>query len=675
MKRLLSFLPTHFTVCLIVGIVVQFYYNIWTFTLISSVLLFTTLLSLLFLLLNLNKRKLFTVFTWVLFFLIGMFIVESQDARNNKNYFGNFQATDSVIEVKVKKVLKESRFYDKYIAEVTAVGKEVTQGKVLLNVQKDSIKRSAKINDTFYFKSKVRSIEIAKNPYQFNYKSYLEKQGIYGQFFLKRSSYTYKISSELSIYKIADNIREKVEQSLLMNGFKGEELAVIKALVLGQRRDVSKRLLDEYTNAGAIHILAVSGLHVGIILLIISMLLKPLEKIKYGVYFKTILIIIILWCFAIIAGLSASVVRAVTMFTAVAIGMSFKRKTFVLHSLITSMFVLLLVKPLFVFDVGFQLSYLAVFSIVTVQPKLYQIWKPKWKYFDKIWQLFTVSLAAQIGVLPISLYYFHQFPGLFMLSNLVIIPFIGIILIGGILVIAMSICNILPNVFAVFYNSIIGLMNDFVGWISLQESFLIKEISFSSYLLVTSYLIVFTAISLMEKMSFRKCTLFLLALVSFQCCLFFEKIIIHNTNEIILFHKSRNTVIGANKGGFLKVYHTLKTNEIVNSRLIRDYKIGKKVKKITFKNSIPNVFQIKDDFILVVDSLGIYNVEDIKSPIVILINSPKINLERLITTLNPNLIIADASNYQSMVLHWQLIANKERVLFKSTHKLGAIVLE
>lgn len=675
MKRLLNFLPTHFTVCLIVGIVIQFNYKVWTFSLVPTILVFLIFLCFLFILKFFKKKQLFSVFSWMFFFLIGLYLVFSQDARNNKNFYGNFLIANSIIEVKVKKVLKENRFYHKYITAVTAVGGKVTRGEVLLNVQKDSIKESAKINDIFYFKSNVSSIDSVKNPYQFNYKLYLEKQGVYQQFFLRESSYLYVNSSELSIYKIAENIRTKIERSLVLNGFKGEELGVIKALILGQRSTISKELLNEYTNAGAIHILAVSGLHVGIILLIFSLILKPLEKIKNGIFIKTILIIVMLWCFAVIAGLSASVVRAVTMFTAVAIGMSIKRKTFVIHSLITSMFVLLLVKPLFIFDVGFQLSYLAVFSIVTIQPKLYQIWKPKWKLVDRAWQLFTVSLAAQIGVLPISLFYFHQFPGLFMLSNLVIIPYIGIILMGGILVMLLAILDVLPSLLANLYNMVITLMNDFVGWIALQESFLIKEISFSRSLLITSYIIIFMGISLLERVSFKRWFLFLIAIVSFQVCLLYEKRIVQNTKELIIFNKYRNTIIGINNSGILKINHNLKANEINQSMIIKNYKIGKNIKRVMFKKSIPNILQFKRELILVVDSLGIYKVKNIEKPIVVLVNSPKINLERMITLLNPKLIIADASNYQKQVNKWQLIADKYGVFFKSTRKNGAIVLD
>jgi competence protein ComEC len=606
---------------------------------------------------------------------VGVYIVVRQDLISNKEYYGNYNPSDSLVTFKVSKLLKSNLYYDKYIGKVTNVGSVKTIGEILLNIQRDSVDAQVKINDLFYFKAAFVSVGIPKNPYQFNYKAYLEKQGVYHQVFLRNTKYIHQNSSQNSIYKIAESIRNRVEEKLELNGFKGEELAVMKALILGQRNNISKELLQEYTKAGAIHILAVSGLHVGIILLILTFIFKPLDRLKNGKLYKTVLIVSLLWVFAIIAGLSASVVRAVTMFSAVAIGMTFDRKTFVTHSLITSMFLLLLIKPMFLFDVGFQLSYLAVFSIVTIQPKISGVWKPKWKLVDKFWQLFTVSIAAQIGVLPISLFYFHQFPGLFMLSNLVIIPFIGVILMGGILVIILSLLNVLPKFIGELYNGIIGLMNDFVGWISIQESFLIKDISFSTSLLIISYCCVFSGIYLLEKSSFRKWVFFLVTVVSIQVCLLFEKQHRILTNEIVVFNKSRQTIIGETKNGFLTVYHSLDTISIKNLGAIKDYKIGAEMKHVNFKNEIPNVINFKDNYVLVIDSLGIYTIKGVKNPIVLLRTSPKINLERLLKELQPKQIIADASNYKSQVLNWKFICNKSNVPFIYTQEDGAFILK
>ena len=166
------------------------------------------------------------------------------------------------------------------------------------------------------------------------------------------------------------------------------------------------------------------------------------------------------------------------MFSIVAIALHWKRATNIYNTLAISIFILLLCKPLFLFDVGFQMSYLAVISIVSIQPLLYKVWQPKWKAIDYFWQILTVTIAAQFGVVPISLYYFHQFPSLFFISNLAIIPFLGLILGFGILVIILALLDSLPLFLANIYGSVIRLMNSIVGWVSNQELFVLKNISF-----------------------------------------------------------------------------------------------------------------------------------------------------------------------------------------------------
>ena len=604
-----------------------------------------------------------------------MFTVFSGDDSHDENYYENYYSQDSLIHFKVEKVLKSNLYYDKYIGSIVKVGNQKTIGSILLNVQKDSLQSEVKIGSAFLFKSELSAISKPLNPYQFNYKKYLKKQGVHHQVFLRNTAYLIKESDEKSIYRIAENIRNTIERELINNGFKGEELAVIKALILGQRNNISKELLEDYTNAGAIHILAVSGLHVGIILLILSFILKPLDRVKNGKIIKTFLIVLLLWFFAIIAGLSASVVRAVTMFTAIAIGMTFNRKTFVQHTLIASMFVLLLCKPMFLFDVGFQLSYLAVFSIVTIQPKLYSLWNPKWMITDKFWQLFTVSIAAQLGVLPVSLFYFHQFPGLFMLSNLVIIPFIGIILMFGILVITSSLFQMLPSFIADVYMFIISLMNRFVSWISIQESFLIKEISFSTLFLMVSYLCLIFSFRYFDKRTYKSVIALLSIVIIFQLSIFYEKHQTEVTTELVIFNKSRQTIIGENDHGSLKIYHDLDSLSIRNLSVIKDYKIGKKVKKAQFINQLSNSYQFKNKTFLLIDSLGVYQLGNQLKPIVLLLQSPKINLERLINNLQPKQIIADASNYKSQVITWKLICDKKNVPFYYTAENGAIIFK
>lgn len=669
MKKVLAYLPLHFAVLLILGILCQFYFKIWTLSIPFIILVFLLLIVVL-----LISKKIFrTLVSFLIFFFFGIALVFLQNDRNHGNYYTNHLKNNSLVVLKVSKVLKESQYNKKYEAEVTQLGTVFTRGKVLVNSAKKDMQTSFLVDDLLIVNSNFQTINPPLNPYQFNYKSYLEKQGIQQQIFLKSKAYKHTHSANSSWLGYANLFRNKVQCSLKNYKFTPNELAVINALLLGKREHISKELLEDYANAGAIHILAVSGLHVGIILLILSFLLKPLEQIKNGKVLKTILIVIFLWVFAFIAGLSASVVRAVTMFTFIAIGLFFNRNNTILFSLISSLFLLLIFNPLFLFDVGFQLSYLAVFGIVVLQPKIYKIWQPKIKLIDKMWQLTTVSLAAQIGVLPLSLYYFHQFPSFFILSNLIIVPVLGLILIGGILIITLALFNSLPQYLAEFFGEIISLMNNFVSWISKQEDFLFTEVSLSLELMLFTYLVIVFCMLFLLNRKPRRITYALLAIILLQGLVMLKEHQKENKNEFIVFHKTRNTIIGQRNGTNFKINHDLDSTIIGQDNAIVSYKVNQNLKLNAVKN-IPNVFAFRNQKVLVVDSLGVYNLSNFKNQIILLKQSPKINLERLIKKLAPKQIIADGSNYKSYVSDWQSIAKNLNVPFHNTSNKGAFVL-
>jgi competence protein ComEC len=497
---------------------------------------------------------------------------------------------------------------------------------------------------------------------------------MYQQLFVDSDEYKSLGYGNSSLKGLAARCRTKIQKSLLKYNFKNDELGVINALLLGQRQDISKELTTDYQKAGAIHILAVSGLHVGVILLILSFLFKPIERLKNGAFLKAFLIVLVLWAFAFIAGLSASVVRAVTMFTFLAIGLSFHKKNVVFFSLISSLFFLLIAKPMFLFDVGFQLSYLAVFGIIWIQPKLYAVWKPKFKMVDFFWQLFTVSIAAQVGVLALSIYYFQQFPTLFLLSNLVIVPCLMYILIGGVLVFLLALLNLLPQFFADIYGSVISLMNGFVSWISMQEQFLLKEISISLIMMVSIYVFIFSGVQFLIHRKAKKLLYFLLAIFILQIIFLYELKENNDQKELIIFHKSRKSVIGERIGKRLFLQHNLDTLNFKNDYSLKSYRISGKIEQIhqvTFNNFIN--FQNKN--ILIVDSLGVYKIKGLVKPIVVLQNSPKINLLRLLQHLDPIQIVADGSNYRSDINRWEIICAKQDVPFHYTGDKGAFILK
>ena len=671
MKRLLKYLPLHFLVFLILGIGIQFYIQIWTFGFLKLGLL---VLLLIVSLISFRNKKGTTFIAVILFFLIGISAVYIQDARNFKNHYNRFYKKEAKVVVRITKILKSGFYQDKYVAEVVQVRAVKTRGYVLLNIQKDSLQKLLKIDDQILVHTDFMQVSPPLNPNQFNYKLYLAKQGIHHQLFINCTQFLKLSNASSSLVGISAKFRNKIQKALLTYNFKKDEFAVISALLLGQRQGVSKELLTDYAGAGAIHILAVSGLHVGIILLILSFLFRPLEKFKYGSYLKAFCIVLCLWMFAFIAGLSASVVRAVTMFTFLAVGHSLQRKKVVEFSLISSMLFLLIVKPMLLFDVGFQLSYLAVFGIIWVQPKLVAVYKPKFLLDKKIWQLITVSIAAQVGILPLSIYYFQQFPGLFVLSNLIIIPFLGAILIGGIGVIFLALLNILPSFLGLIYGAVISLMNEFVSWIAAQEQFLFQEISISFTMMLGCYLLIFFGTLYLIKKTPRKFIDLLVVVLFIQSLYFFEERKAIEKEALIVFHKSRFSIVGKRKGVKIKIQQHIDTLKPSKTNIIKSYVTAEHIQYIENVN-FKNYIRFKEQDILIVDSLGVYQIRKLEKPIVVLQYSPKINLERLIHRLKPSLIIADGSNYKSYVNTWEIIAAKNQTSFHDTRKKGAFVIE
>lgn len=673
-KKLLSYLPFHFLLALILGIYLQFSFKIWQFGFVKLAVTGIVLLLILALFHKFSKKVFFGFSTLLFFVFVGISSVYIQDNRNYSNYYKHFTDEDFSVVLTIDKVLKPGNYYNKYEAEVVQINQQKTVGRVLLNIQRDSVSKLLKVDENIFLKPKFKNLIPPLNPHQFSYQDYLAKRGIYNQVFIEESQYKKLKNTRSSLVGLAAKFREKVQQSLQEYHFSKNEYAVINALLLGQRQDISKELLQDYSRAGAIHILAVSGLHVGIILLLLNQLFQPLEKTKKSRILKAFLIVLLLWMFAFIAGLSASVVRAVTMFTFVAVGQIFQRKRIVEHSLIASMFFLLLIKPMFLFDVGFQLSYLAVFGIVWVQPLLYQIWQPKLKFIDKFWQLFTVSIAAQAGILPISLYYFHQFPSLFVLSNLVIIPFLGAILLVGIVVIILSLLKILPQFLADAYGFVIAKMNNFVTWISHQEDFLFRDISMSFLKMLFWYVVIFFGIRFFVKKSPKSLIYGLISIVFVQLFYVLGDFQKNKKQEFIVFHKSRKAVLGERKGNSVTFYSDVDSVKLKQEKLAVSYNVGENIQS-KFTNKIPNVFQFKNQQIIRIDSLGAYKISDLQKPIVLLQYSPKINLKRLIAELKPIQIIADGTNYKSYVNRWEATCIKEKTPFHYTGQNGAFKLE
>lgn len=677
--KLLNFTIIKLTCYLIMGILIAEYLTVPLLISIYTSLILVCLLAVLFLISrnNLYKTIWFGLITILAMTSLGILIYNTHNQSNFKNHYSwcisEEKLNETPIVFKIRERLKSGNYNDKYIIDILKVNGKKVNGKSLLNIKKDSAKHLHKIDDVLLMNAIFRVVNKPSNPNQFDYGKYLEKQYVYHQLFIQNTAVLTLKSERSSIFGYADAIRTHINKKLENYNFKPEELAIINALILGQRQDMSKDIYDSYTDAGAIHILAVSGLHVGLILLLLTVGLKPIEQLKNGKIIKVVLILILLWSFAIIAGLSASVTRAVTMFSIVAIAMHKKRPTNIFNTLAISIFVLLLVKPMFLFDVGFQLSYAAVLAIVSIQPLLYKLWQPPWKLMDYFWQILTVTVAAQFGVVPLSLYYFHQFPSLFFISNLAIIPFLGVILGLGILIIILAVLNALPQFFADLYGYIISGMNTVVTWVSQQEAFLFKNISINELQVFACYLLIVTLTFWYKKPNFKRLAFALISILCLQSAWLFTKYQ-NSNNEFIIFHKSRKTLIAQKTKVSLHTSHNFDSISWSRDKIITNFNVGNFITTNTL-DTLKSIYTFKNKTILIIDSLGIYSVTSFKPDYVLLCNSPKINIDRMIDSINPKYIIADGSNYTSYVNRWKQTCLKRKRPFHHTGKKGAFIIK
>ncbi|WP_317162734.1 ComEC/Rec2 family competence protein [Winogradskyella endarachnes] len=623
---------------------------------------------------KINRSPLFGTMTFTSMIGIGIIAYQLQDETQRQHHYSNLNTSKTYNEIvfQIKERLKSDIYNDKYIASIKSFNNEEAIGHLLINIKRDSLSKTLNIDDVIFTSTEFKVIQKPLNPFQFDYSAYLKLKQVYHQLYLDRTNILQLSDSKSTIYGYADQLRTKINSKLIEAGFKNEELSIINALLLGQRQTIDKSVYNNYVNSGTIHILAVSGLHVGIILWILNFLFKPLLYLKHGHFIRPFILVIILWSFAVIAGLSPSVTRAVTMFSIISIAMHLKRPTNIYNTLVISAFVILLLNPVFLFSVGFQMSYLAIIGIVSVQPIIYKLWKPKFIILDKLWQIFTVTLAAQIGVVPISLFYFHQFPGLFFISNIVVIPFLGLILGFGLLVIALALIGFLPKLLVSIYSFIIESLNSFIAWVAQFEDFLFRDIPFTLLQVIVAYILIITLIQVYKMRNFKWTTMSLIAILTLQGVYFYNKYQTQN-DEFIVFNKNRYSMIGIKENEELRVFHNLDSIQFKSNHAIKNYIVGKSI-DFLISDSLQSVYQYKDKTILTIDSLGIYKGITFKPNYILLRNSPKLNLNRLIDSLKPQQIIADASNYKSYLKRWKATCEYKKIPFHQTNEKGAFII-
>jgi competence protein ComEC len=365
-------------------------------------------------------KGLLIIFTLVSFGVLITTLYTSHNSDKNLNSYSGY------IVGEISEDPKTSDKTTKLNLNIIAVKNENTwlsaSGKTLLYIENDDRSLNLKAGNKIIFSPQLSEIENKGNPEEFDYKKYLTYNLIYSSDFIAGDDWQILQNEPgFDIKMKLLNFRQTLISNLENNGLSDDELAVVSALALGYKDKLSDEIRHSYSSSGAMHILAVSGLHVGIIygiLLFIFSFLKS-DKLKY---IKTALIIIFIWLYATLTGLSPSVSRAALMFSIIALGNIQKRPSGSLNAIAISAFILLIINPLSITNIGFQLSYAAVIGIILLYPKIYEIFKVKNKWIDKVWSLTAVSVAAQIATAPIGLFYFHQFSNYFILANYLLIP-------------------------------------------------------------------------------------------------------------------------------------------------------------------------------------------------------------------------------------------------------------
>ena len=289
------------------------------------------------------------------------------------------------------------------------------------------------------FSKPIQEIRNSGNPAAFDYKRYAPFNKITHQVYLTGNDYKKLPGICIPAWKKALFTTRDFVLNAVKSNIKGDkEQGLAEAMLIGYKEDLDKSLLQSYTNTGVVHVIAVSGMHLALLYWLLNLLLQPLLKRKATKWLHPVLVLFILWAFSFVAGGAASIVRAAVMFTFITIGKQINRNASICNILAASAFCQLCHNPYWLWDVGFQLSYIAVLSIVIFYKPVYDLLFVKNKILNRVWQLAAVSIAAQVLTTPLSLYYFHQFPVYFLLGNLVVVPVSTVVLIGTLILVVVS---------------------------------------------------------------------------------------------------------------------------------------------------------------------------------------------------------------------------------------------
>ncbi len=633
---------------------------------------------------NSLKKKTFGICLNLFFLLVGILSCNVYK-YNHPNHYTNFIAHNpNVLYARVADIPKQTNKSVKIQLDVKSLiingENKNTCGKIICYLQRNDTTTQIKYGDLLALSSpKFNSIKANLNPNEFDYKDYLSNSNVYYQVFIKSNNLKnlgYVNDNLIIDYSLY--LKQKFISILKNNGVTGQELEVTSAILLGYDDNIDPELMKAYGHTGTLHVLSVSGLHVGVIYLILNYIFFFLNKNRKQVFLKVIIIFLFLWFYAFLSGLSPSVVRASAMFSVVMFGNAFNKKSEVFNSIFVTAFFILLFNPYLIKDLGFQLSYLSLIGIIYFQPKIYQWLNFENHYADKLWQFCSVSIAAQLITLPISIYYFHQIPLLFLISNLIIIPISSVLMYLGILVLALSfmpqVCSLLVYLLSFACKS----MNYLTIQLDQVPYSYIGNIAISLAMVYLLYCIILLFFKALENKSIKYVyATFVFIIISVCLSIYneyanskYNKLIIYNLNNfsVIDMIESKNNTSLCDTLSYERLkainFHVEQNRIQENIKSTAHIPLGTKDLIINFKNK---KLLIKNDSLL-------SNPRE-KIDYLLIRKNNITSLNDLYALYSPNLIIADGSNSYKTLKKIKKEASKLKIDLWVTKEKGALTIQ
>lgn len=673
----------------LLGIVIQFYSKTEIAVIcFFAVIVFATFFIFSFLpeAIRFRFRSIQGIIIFLFLTAFGSLITWQKDARNHRNWYGKYDQQQSFIVATIDEapVEKQKTFKATAVAEtVINEGKlQKTSGKFLIYFDKDSASKNLKYGDKIIFQKGLSEIKGSGNPGAFDYAQYAAFHQLFHQIYLRQNEWVLlkeKNRNLLSqfIYSTWENVVSILEKYLGKNN----ESSIAKALLIGYKVDLDKDLVQAYSNAGVVHLIAISGLHMGIIYGVLVWIFSLLPVIKKSKTTRLILIIFCLWLFALLTGASPSVLRAAVMFSFIVGGNAFNKKSSVYNSLAASAFLLLCFNPYILWDVGFQLSYLAVLGIVVAQKNISNWLYFKNKYAQRAWQLAAVSLSAQLFTFPLCFYYFHQLPLLFLFSNMVAIPLATFALWGCLILLFISPISIAPVYFGKAVYGIIWLLNHTVLFFDSIPFSLWQGVSVSVVETILMYIIVgcfLYAFMQKNKMAFKFTLAFSLMFASFIA---FDNANAYSQKKMIVYNiPSYKAVEFVDK----KHFHFVGDSMVMKDKLLHAFNLKPahvllKIKESgSFTNSLKfnnNFYRFYDLRILMIDSAIKFSVDKkMDMDYIIFSKNPRLNLADLASVFNCKKYIFDGSNSSWKIEQWKKECEELHLQFHCVPEQGAFVI-